>query len=931
MKSSSKVVGFAAAGAILWLATSSQAQVWTNASAATGWLDPLNWDSNVVPSSGTEAVQFGTAPTSGSVGVGINMSAAGGLVSIGSIEVTSARSSANVVIGNNSTSQAGVLQLNGATVNGVAGTILRNAGAGTTTLVITNGFGAGPFFPMGLSNTLAGGVVDATSPIVIYSIITGNGFTKLGAGTLTMTSSNRYSGNTTISNGVITLTDNAYLNNSTIVLAGGILERAAQNITPARANAYKSPVSVVKNSTLRTTTSSTRTIHFDALFSGAAGTTLLVTNATPSATPGTNHFRLYAGGINYAGNIILAASGLNKTILELYNTNNPAGGSDQVYSGIISGGGNVYKNIEGSTPGGNVIFSNANTYTGVTEVRSGFFGLGADNALGFGNVILGWDLNPLGLYAVGASRTLTNDVVADWASLTASTAKGSTNLQVNGSQNLTFAGRILIHTNTECFVISNTAVTTFSGVVTNAGPTAAGIVKQGPGRLVLSGTNTFGGTTTVASGTLAFSGNGSIINSTNFIIFGGTTLDVSTRNSTLTLSNSQTLRVTSQNSTPATLIGGGTAGLALGGTSPLFMEYAAGVPALTVSGGTLALGGGRITVTILGAPLVHGNYLLMDANSGGSVAGGLTNAITVAGAGLAPGLTGKLDVVGGKLYLEVSPLYPAFDAGNGFFGGENLIFTNLSGATYYVWSSPDPTVPVSNWTLEGPMTEVVLGSSGTSRYGINLNPATSPVYYIFGNTNTAPYTALAPLVWLTTDDFVLFTVINTNMPISSNGVFQFPFPPTITQPPAGLSVLNGQNASFTVVASGPNLAYQWQFNSLNLPGANSAVLGLTAVTPSQGGDYAVVVTNSLGGVTSSVATLMVSLPPTVTVDGSAPGLIQLNGSSVTDLTYVVQSATNLVSPAWMPVWTNNTGVGGTINFQTSTTNGINQFYRLLFP
>ncbi len=56
--------------------------------------------------------------------------------------------------------------------------------------------------------------------------------------------------------------------------------------------------------------------------------------------------------------------------------------------------------------------------------------------------------------------------------------------------------------------------------------------------------------------------------------------------------------------------------------------------------------------------------------------------------------------------------YAAVDAGAGFFSGENVIFTNTSGLAFYVWSSPDPTISVTNWTLEGPMSELPLGHLG---------------------------------------------------------------------------------------------------------------------------------------------------------------------------------------------------------------------------
>jgi hypothetical protein len=57
----------------------------------------------------------------------------------------------------------------------------------------------------------------------------------------------------------------------------------------------------------------------------------------------------------------------------------------------------------------------------------------------------------------------------------------------------------------------------------------------------------------------------------------------------------------------------------------------------------------------------------------------------------------------------------------------------------------------------------------------------------------------------------------------------------------------------------------------------------------------------------------------------------LNANSVTGLTYVVQTATNLLSPDWVPVLTNNTGSGGGVNFQTNTAGAGLQFYRLVFP
>ena len=83
--------------------------------------------------------------------------------------------------------------------------------------------------------------------------------------------------------------------------------------------------------------------------------------------------------------------------------------------------------------------------------------------------------------------------------------------------------------------------------------------------------------------------------------------------------------------------------------------------------------------------------------------------------------------------------------------------------------------------------------------------------------------------------------------------------PGIVGPPTSQAVTVGANASFSVVANGtPPLAYQWQFNGTNVAGAATSTLTLTNVQVSDGGSYAVVVTNAYGTVTSTDATLTVN-------------------------------------------------------------------------
>ena len=155
--------------------------------------------------------------------------------------------------------------------------------------------------------------------------------------------------------------------------------------------------------------------------------------------------------------------------------------------------------------------------------------------------------------------------------------------------------------------------------------------------------------------------------------------------------------------------------------------------------------------------------------------------------------------------------------------------------------------------------------------------------------------------------------------------------PVITQQPASESVLAGQNASFSVTVTGPGLGYQWFFNSNGIVGATTPILGLTNVSAVNTGPFNVVVSNGYGMVTSIVATLVVAAHPSVTASVGTPGQLQLSGTTITGLTYIVQASTNFGSSAWMPVFTNNTGSSGTVNFQPSGLSGLMQFYRLIFP
>ena len=97
------------------------------------------------------------------------------------------------------------------------------------------------------------------------------------------------------------------------------------------------------------------------------------------------------------------------------------------------------------------------------------------------------------------------------------------------------------------------------------------------------------------------------------------------------------------------------------------------------------------------------------------------------------------------------------------------------------------------------------------------------------------------------------------VPCTLVGVGTPPAPtPIIASHPASRAVSVGGSASFSVNAiSATALHYQWTKNDVNLVNANFSTLTLPAVSASDAGEYACVVSNANGNTTTNAATLTV--------------------------------------------------------------------------
>jgi pectate lyase len=106
-------------------------------------------------------------------------------------------------------------------------------------------------------------------------------------------------------------------------------------------------------------------------------------------------------------------------------------------------------------------------------------------------------------------------------------------------------------------------------------------------------------------------------------------------------------------------------------------------------------------------------------------------------------------------------------------------------------------------------------------------------------------------------------------------------PPSISTQPQDQSVFVGQNATFTVVASGSApLSYQWYYNNDTLlTNATGPSLTITNAQVTDTGGYSVIVTNAYGSASSGTANLTVTVPTAPSIVTQPQDLTVLPGQN----------------------------------------------------
>jgi alpha-tubulin suppressor-like RCC1 family protein len=256
--------------------------------------------------------------------------------------------------------------------------------------------------------------------------------------------------------------------------------------------------------------------------------------------------------------------------------------------------------------------------------------------------------------------------------------------------------------------------------------------------------------------------------------------------------------------------------------------------------------------------------------------------------------------------------------------------------------APPPVVTAPSINTQPAALSVVAGNTATFTVTVN---GTAPYTYQWrrnGSSIAGATSQVLTLLNVGTADAGDYSVVVSNAigsATSNNAaltVTTTTTPPPVVAPsigtqPVGLSVNRGQTATFAVAASGSGpLAYQWQRNGSNVPGATGPVLTLTNVQDGDAGNYIVTVSNSAGSATSNAAGLIVAPPPGTPVITAQPG----NANAVAGNTATF-NATVTGNPTPQCQWTRNgVAIAGATTCASYTTPTLNTadngtFYNLV--
>ncbi|MEI6606292.1 MAG: glycine-rich domain-containing protein [Verrucomicrobiota bacterium] len=752
---------------------------------------------------------------------------------------------------------AAVTDTTGAVNYSVADVGTLGTGASFNTLNYTGAAGtiAGNFTANGLLNssanllTLSGAVtigstkewvVNANGNITIGTAAIGdNGagasaLTKTGAGALTLSGANTYSGGTILNGGTLNITNSNALGSGTLTFTGGNLDNTSGNpVTLANIpQVWGKSFTFVGSNNLNLGTGSV-SLETGSVVVGAVTITVNATAGTLTVggaiNANNNRLQLGVGGsgtIDLTGSVTnIGSTGyfgnvtVSGTVTAVPNVMYVAYQSGSVTTiptgGLINLSSNSTNFVVCNVAGTSTLNVNGGTITNVGSTT---------------NVGLGW--------AAGTTSVVT--INSGLVNLTGATLDISHNATGYGTLNLN-GGKLVLSKQINCNTRTNGSVnfgggtlqlganiatdlfskTTFpvtsgtggatidvNGFSTTLGESISGaggltvISTAGGGTLTLSGTNTYTGATTVSAGTLALSATGSLNVASNVSLAAGATLDVSGlgASATYTLGSSASLTAAGTGSvvgTSAATIKGGASGTVSLGSRPITLSYDGSHPALYVSQGTLSLSGNAFTVN--GAPLANGSYTIASQASGNITSSGTYPAAT--GTAIGSGKTATITVSGGNVNLTVSTNFVFDHFAISGMGSSQTAGTAITGITITAQDASNATATGFTGTVTFGGTAGITGTSASFTAGVlsglNVTPTVAGDNLTFTVNDGMSHTGSATIT--TTSPGAANKLAFTTQPGGGAAGSAWATQPVVTVQDANGNTVTGSSASITLV------------------------------------------------------------------------------------------------------------------------------------
>ncbi|MEI7773194.1 MAG: autotransporter-associated beta strand repeat-containing protein, partial [Verrucomicrobiota bacterium] len=454
-------------------------------------------------------------------------------------------------------------------VGGVAGSGVIDQ-SGTGALVLTGGVSASG---QGAKTLTLQGSTSGTGEISGVIVDSGSGatsLTKTGTGLWKLSGANTYSGGTRISQGTLVLGNAAALGTGSLTISPGATLDVSSGVTfPTWPATWSGSLTFLGSSALNISSgsaalsaSSTVTVLAGSLtvgnISGSAdlskdgvGTLVLSGTNTYTGTTTVLAGTLIINGANAMplGSAVYAGTGSTILLQNGASIASYSGGGNLAYaagSPAVIGAGNVTGNSAISISGtstltktgtGTTTLTLLSAYTGKTSIQAGALSVSTLNRVtgGTASSSLGAPTTPangtIDLGSLTATGTLlvtgsaqTTDRVINLAGTTGGGVidqSGTGALVLTGSVTATGAGA-----KTLTLQGSTSGTGEISGVIANnSGTNTTALLKQGTGKWILSGTNTYSGGTTVSQGTLRL-GSASAIGTGSLTLNAGVTLEV---------------------------------------------------------------------------------------------------------------------------------------------------------------------------------------------------------------------------------------------------------------------------------------------------------------------------------------------------------------------------------------------------------------------